>query len=174
MSQRAFDQLRREWYAKAQADGAFEDIERFRGDDEGWLKSHRNLDPDVDYSCTEEYFTRARSYAFEGKFASERERDIWAMHAEGVPHDDIARKTRSSVCQTVQRTINTHRRIMLSADTRGTGGTVGYGNEVTTLRGAESRHGIKIAALAIWQQMSESQTYRNKVLQILENSLNER
>lgn len=174
MSERDFDRLRREWYQKAEADGEFEDIERFRSDEDGWLKSHRELDPDVDYSCTEEYFARARAYVYEGKFPNERERTIWTMHAEGVPHDEIARKTRSSVCQTVQRTINTHRRIMLKQGTGGTGGREGYGNDVTTVRGAESRHGIKVAALAIWRAMNADQAYRRKVLQILENSLSER
>lgn len=90
-------ELQREWAAKLKASG-FVDIET--GDEHsGLLKTDKRIEPEraLEYEASAEYYQRAGQFLHARDWDGEgesREREIWALHAEGVGQNEIARRTR--------------------------------------------------------------------------------
>lgn len=106
------ERLRREWYGKLKAAG-FEDIET--GDEHnGLLKTDKRFQ-DGHESADEaqaEYYRLASAFLYDHVFATAKERNIWAAHADGVPMRAIAKRCRTYV-RLVHATVNALRSLML-------------------------------------------------------------
>lgn len=88
-----FKKLRAEWNKKL-ADAGFKDIEDARGD----FVDHQSVS---DFSqrihfksgikeLTESYVSWACDMAYEGRFKSDRDKQIWLLHAEGLTGSEIS------------------------------------------------------------------------------------
>ena len=84
--------LQRKWYKILRDDG-FVDIEEFH--DQPYLKRwHSNYfyyrHTPEQFAEIDEYYSCARRFLYRYEFASKLEREVWAMHAEGIGYREIA------------------------------------------------------------------------------------
>lgn len=87
----SLETLKREWYAKLKAEG-FQDVEY--GSEDGPLRvanrENRGGVSADELDATHEYYSRCTEFLYEHSFAEGRDRELWALHAEGVSIGDIA------------------------------------------------------------------------------------
>ena len=106
MSNKELKELQKEWYAKLKEEG-FEDIEYFDSDLEpkDWLKGNSKFSPiwgDEQIAATHDqressgnldYYLQATALLHkEDVFASDTEREIWEMHADGLSLRSIGKQ----------------------------------------------------------------------------------
>ena len=83
-----FRALQKKWYGKLK-DTGFEDIEQDPTDEGGplerWAASSLRAKFDATkYSAKEEYYRLAGQFLYSHEFETGLEKDIWALHSEGV------------------------------------------------------------------------------------------
>lgn len=108
-----FRELKKEWYQKAK-DSGFTDAEK----SDRWFSDGRNhrwfaLEYTTEEFLNKEaYFRRASHMLYEFTFESEVQKEIWALHADGLTMREIAEQmrakgkkkwTKDSVCAVIKK-----------------------------------------------------------------------
>lgn len=85
--------LQKEWYAKLRESG-FKDIEQADGNLKIWSRFFKGKLDTLQGEAKAQYFRAAGQFLHSHQFASEYDKTIWDMHANGISGRSIARQLR--------------------------------------------------------------------------------